>query len=383
MATVGVDPLWMDFIMTPSPADSSAGPSKRPSLRSVAEAAGVSAMTVSRVLRNYPAISESVRARVQKAVRSLGYLPDPEMAKLMHHLRKRRKPAFQASICALTTRGPDAPPSTYCDGIELGAEQRAEALGYSFSTLQIGPSRETWRTLPRILRSRGVEGVVLLPMLTPAKFDGLLDWRDFSIVSTTSSVLSPALHAVLPHHFKNSQMLAERLFALGYRRIGVVINFEQTQRLSHALTAAVTWHGLLHEGRCVPPLIYSGRSPLGLEEWFQREQPDVIVTHIQRLCREFAERLGLSLPGPVGVVSANTEPGAPCAGINECPEDIGCTAIDLLAGMIQRGVRGIPEMPTTTQVPGFWVNARSCPKRRTTPPKAAPPTGTPAVYLER
>ena len=369
--------------MAPSPDTNSSAAGKRPTLRSVATAAGVSAMTVSRVLRNYPAISAAVRTKVQKAARALGYLPDPELGKLMHHLRKRRKPAFQASICALTTRGPDAPASSYCEGIQLGAAQRAEELGYSFSTLQIGETRETWGTLPRILRSRGVEGVLLLPMLTPAKFTGLLDWDGFSMVSTTSSVLTPRLHSVLPHHFRNSQMAAEHLHALGYRRVGVVINFPQTQRLNHALTAAIAWHGLFHEGYCVPPLIYSGPTPLGLEEWFRREQPDVIVTHLQRLCREFATRLDLRIPGPVGLVSANTTPGGDFAGINECPEDIGCTAIDLLAGMVQRGVRGIPKMPTTTQVAGHWLNGPSCLKRRHVPARIPSRAGSPAVYLEK
>jgi DNA-binding LacI/PurR family transcriptional regulator len=283
----------------------------------------------------------------------------------------------------LTTRGPDAPVSSYCDGIQAGAAQRAEELGYSFSTLQIGQTRDSWRTLPRILRSRGVEGVVLLPMLTPAKFVGLLDWRDFSVVSTTSSVLTPRLHSVLPHHFRNSQMAAEHLHTLGYRRVGVVINFPQTQRLNHALTAAIAWHGLLHEGYCVPPLIYSGPTPLGLEAWFRREQPDVIVTHLQRLCREFSNRLDLPVPGPVGFVSANTVPEGDFAGINECPAEIGSTAIDLLAGMVQRGVRGIPTTPTTTQVAGHWLDGPSCSRRRKVSRRIASPAGSPAVYLEK
>ncbi len=369
--------------MIPPSEATPSGPAKRPSLRSVAEAAGVSAMTVSRVLRNQPSISAPLRAKVLNAVRTLGYTPDPQVAKLMHHLRLRRKPAFETAICALTTRGPDAPPHFYFEGIESGAAQRAKAAGFSFSTLQIGSTPETWRPLPRILRSRGVEGVILLPMLLPIALDGLLDWEEFSVVAATFSVLSPQLHAAQPHHFRNSRRLAEQVSALGYRRIGVVANVEQTQRTDHSLNAAVIWHELLQQGNFVPPLLYSGTNPRDLEEWYRREQPDVIVTHVPRLCHAFAARLGLPIPGPVGFVSANTMPGTEIAGINERPSDVGSTAVDLLAGLIHRGVRGLPALPSTTQVPGHWVDAPSCPPRRPAAAKPSPAIGSPAVYLEK
>lgn len=340
-------------------------------------------MTVSRVLRNQSSISEALRARVLKAVRASGYTPDPQVTKLMHHLRARRKPAPQTAICALTTRSPEAPVHFYFEGIAAGSAQRAKAAGFSFSTLQIGTTPESWRTLPRILHSRGVEGVILLPMLLPIALDGLLDWNEFSVVAASLSVLSPQLHAAQPHHFRNARLLAERVSALGYRRIGVVANFEQTQRTGHALNAAVIWHELLQQGDFVPPLLYSGAAPADLEGWYRRERPDVIVTHLPRLCHAFAERLGLTIPGPVGFVSANVKPGGEIAGVNERPQDVGSAAVELLASLIHRGIRGIPELPTTTHVPGQWVDAASCPPRRPGPAARATRAGSPAVYLEK
>lgn len=340
-------------------------------------------MTVSRVLRNHPSVSSAVRTKVQKALRTLGYMPDPEVAKLMHHLRRRRKPAFQAAICALSTRGPDARHHFYFENLEVSIERRAQELGYAFSKLQIGTTRDTWRTLPRILRSRGVEGVVLLPMLLPIDLAGLLNWKDFCVVSATSSVRAPRLHSAQPHHLLNARLLAEKLTALGYRRIGVVANLEQTQRTNHALNSAVIWHSLLQQGVFVPPLLYTGVTPADLGKWFQRERPDVIVTHIPRLCHEFAARLGLPIPGPVGFVSANANPGSEIGGINERPYEVGAAAIDLLANQIHRGVRGIPTLPTTLQVPGTWVDAPSCPKRRPTAASVSFSSDSPAVYLEK
>src|SRR5699024_1147109 len=47
--------------------------SDRPSMRQVAETAGVSHMTVSRVLNGHPSIKESTRDKVLLAVEQLGY----------------------------------------------------------------------------------------------------------------------------------------------------------------------------------------------------------------------------------------------------------------------------------------------------------------------
>ena len=97
------------MVAVPPPTDLTEARGPRPSLRVVAKAAGVSAMTVSRVLRDHPKVSAKMRAQVLKIAQELGYRPDPNVAKLMHHLRLRRKPAFQASICAVTTVPADAP----------------------------------------------------------------------------------------------------------------------------------------------------------------------------------------------------------------------------------------------------------------------------------
>ncbi len=51
-------------------------------LRAVAEAAGVSCSTVSRVINDMPRVSPSTRDRVWRVVREMGYQPDPIARKL-------------------------------------------------------------------------------------------------------------------------------------------------------------------------------------------------------------------------------------------------------------------------------------------------------------
>lgn len=336
-----------------------------PSIRTVARAAGVSAMSVSRVLRNHPAVSPAIRAAVQKAARVLGYRADPTMSKLMHQLRVRRKPAFQGSLCAITTVLPYAPYSTYAAGVLRGLERQSAVRGYSFSTLHVEPTPEWSRTLQRTLHNRGVEGVLLLPMAVPTTLPRLLDWREFSVVATTSSVTEPNVHRVFPNHFGNMTLLCASLRGLGYRRIGLVQSHEHVHRIYHAFNAAAAWDSIYRDDELVSPLIYEGPAPAKIAEWFKRERPDVIVTHSASLCGQFAKMLGLRIPGPVGFATTSTTAASGSAGIDELTGEIGATAVDLLAGLIQRGEKGVPAVPSITQLPGRWVPGRSCPRRRT------------------
>jgi DNA-binding LacI/PurR family transcriptional regulator len=343
------------------PSSSASGRSGRPSIRSVAALAGVSAMTVSRVLRNHPRVTADTRARVKKAAHHLGYQPDPQVSKLMHHLRVRRSPGFQAAICALTSFPAGVKFSNYTTDILAGAKRQAETRGYGFSLLHIGEN-ETARTLHRVVRSRGVEGIILLPMAMPVALPDLLDWNAFSVVGTTASVLAPEFHCAIPHHFKNMQLLCRELEARGYHRIGLVLSRDHVERVYHAYNAAVAWHGLYND-RFVAPLIYDGSLPRNLPSWCKQEQPDVVVTNTERLCREFAHLLGRKIPGAIGFASTNTTRDSTTAGIDERPSGIGAVAVDLLTSMIQRGEKGVPAVATSTSLQGRWVTGRSCPRR--------------------
>src|SRR5688500_3309706 len=86
--------------VTPAPDLSS---DQRPTLRMIAQRAGLSGSAVSMALRTHPRISAATRERVQRIARELGYRPDPDVAKLMNHLRLRHKPRFNVSLVALTT----------------------------------------------------------------------------------------------------------------------------------------------------------------------------------------------------------------------------------------------------------------------------------------
>lgn len=337
--------------------------SNRITLREVASRAGVSAMTVSRALRNHPEVSTATKTSILEIAAKLGYHPDPELTRLMVHLRSTRNPGYKASLCALSD-GPEATMHHYAVRVLGGARLRARELGYSLEVMRIPDGEAPRMALRRILASRGIEGLLLLPMNGPQSLDGLLDWAAFSVVAATSSIASPQFHQVSPRHFTNTLMLCEELRSRGYRRIGLVIDESQDLRVGHAFTGALARHGLFEGGEFVPPLCYNAASLTGLGAWFKKHKPDCIVTGREDHIPLFARVLKLRVPGQLAFASTNAVPDSGGAGIDERPYEIGRWSIDLLTTMVQRGEKGIPTVSMASMIAGRWIDGISCPKKR-------------------
>lgn len=332
-------------------------PDPRPTIRTLAAHAGVSSATVSLALRGHPRISAGTRKRVQRAALELGYRPDPQVAKLMLHLRLARNPTYQASIAALTTV-PVGDETAYMAEIIRSARSRAERLGYGFTLFRLEDPLKPDRTLQRMLRSRGVEGIVLLPIATPRDVSDLLKWKDFSVVTTTYGVLAPQFHRVVPHQFGNALEICRHLAKRGNRRIGLVLPAQQDVRVHHGFSAAVAWQGTIGGTEFVLPCIHDGPLPGGEEvrAWFAREKPDAIITSGDVTCAPIMELLGMKPNGPVTFVSASKADRTGVGGIDERPEEIGAAAIEHLATMIQHGEKGAPAVPRVIMIDGRWID---------------------------
>lgn len=346
-----------------------ASPKRAPTIRSIAQAAGVSPMTVSLALRDHPSAAAATRRRIQRFAAKLGYRPDPTIAKLMTHLRTQRSHRLQAALCCLTTFARlDGEP--YPTAIFHGAKQRAGELGYSMELLVVGQEpTATPARLERILRARGVQGLLLLPMATSGKFHGIDHWGRFSVVSATLSVTAPVTHRVVPNAFDNVLEICRKLNAQGRSRIGLVTTREQDARVGHRFTAAIGWHNRYACAQPVEPLVLD--QPIGVEfaDWFRREKPDAIIGHSAGELTEIENLLPPERRRRLTLVSTSKVRGddrVDYAGIDERPEEIGRASTDLLASLIQHGDRGLPTIPRVTMIEGIFVDGKTAatPSRR-------------------
>ena len=353
-------------------------PPNRPTLRTLAAEAGVSPMTVSLALRNNPGVSTATRERIQKLAAERDYRPDPAVTKLMYHLRARRPTRFHASICGLTERWPTGNEvrHIFTERLLTGLRERAADLGYAFSLVyfdELGGSRQ----LHRMLLSRGIEGLVVLPLLQPRDLSELLDWQLFSTVAVTSSVIAPRFHTVIPQHFDNMLLACRQLTDAGFRRIGLALPMDWDLRVNHQWAGAITWHNLFGGSEAVRPFIGEAHGPVldptALRAWLLEQKPDVVVCDDIGMSNvhDAIHSLPAAKRPQLATLNWSTIRGE--SGINQRVELIGAAAIDTLAGMIVHSEKGIPAAPYTTTVLGSWVPpelpARKMPARR----KAAAP----------
>ena len=339
----------------------------RVTMRSLAEAAGVSVQAVSLALRNHPTVGRATRERIQALARTLGYAPDPHLVKLMHHLRAGREKTFTASVCALTTR-PSTAEEPFCDLLLAGAREAARAAGFALHVVHVEPGDLAGERLPRMLRQRGVEGLILLPMAGLETLDRLVDWREFSVVTATLSVSSPQFDRVVADHFLNNFTLGEHLRELGYRRPGLVIHAKHDKRCGHCITAAHAWQGIYGGGGPVEAHVCDRIESGAFRRWLRAEAPDVLLAEHDEFARELQKMRGLT--GKLPLVSCSARPDQlgsfPFPGNYDKPREIGAEAVEKLARKIALGQRGVPENPRTTLVRGAWVGSLPAPRRTVT-----------------
>jgi LacI family transcriptional regulator len=121
-------------------------------LKDIAERAGVSVMTVSKVMRDAPDVSAATKARIRQLAAEMGYMPD----RIAQGLRNRSTRLFGIVISAATN-------PIYARML-MAIEDHANEIGYDLivaHSLNI-PERE--ETLIRRFLSRRVEGIFLVPV---------------------------------------------------------------------------------------------------------------------------------------------------------------------------------------------------------------------------
>ena len=121
-------------------------------LKDIAAQAGVSVMTVSKVLRDAPDISEATKGRVKLIARQMGYVPDSNA----QCLRTRRSKFLGVIISAIT--------NPIFARVLLAIEESAHELGYEIILAQTLNREEREEACIRRLLSRRVDGLFISPV---------------------------------------------------------------------------------------------------------------------------------------------------------------------------------------------------------------------------
>ncbi|MEU6151113.1 LacI family DNA-binding transcriptional regulator [Actinosynnema sp. NPDC047251] len=179
-------------------------------IKDVAQHAGVSTATVSRVLNGHAAPTEETRSRVLAAVDELGYRPNA----LARSLRTTATTTLGLVISDLV--------NPFFAEIARAVEEEARAHGYCVIVANADESADQQATYVRTLLDRRVDGLLVCPATDDPSWIAEVEAADVPLVLLDRTVEGAACPVVRADGAQALADLADALRAAGHRRVGVI-----------------------------------------------------------------------------------------------------------------------------------------------------------------
>lgn len=330
----------------------------RATLSDIARKLDVSKMTVSRALRGERYVAPALREKIRRTAADMSYQPDPDIAKLMTHMRRGRKAASPRTLAFIWAErdAEGVAKSSWSQQLVTGAQRRSRQLGFHLEEFYLAARGMTARRLSGILEARGIPGFILSPLLSRSRGHVSMAWEKFSSVVIGLGFARPQLHRVHHHHFLGMMTALRMLKKQGFKRIGFYCGSTIDERMFRAWSACfMAHHPLAQPGN----LLALRKSPSRNDfiAWVRAARPEVVIDggHIVKMWLEAVPQV--RRPGHVTL--AWRADMAEVAGIDQQADVLGAAAIDLLATQYQQNERGIPESPKIVMTEGVWRGPRA------------------------
>lgn len=190
--------------------------SRRPTIKEVAQLAGVSFKTVARVANNEPCVSEETRGAVLKTMKQLGYSPNVSARQL------RSNRSFLIALASSVAADPSTTASAmYLAGAQPGAVRRCREVGYHLAMEEVSFGAEA-AAVKRLEQLR-VDGVIVLPPLSQDfAFIKALQSKGQRYVLIASDKYDQSAPMVSIDDRKGSYEMTKLLIKLGHRKIAYI-----------------------------------------------------------------------------------------------------------------------------------------------------------------
>jgi len=201
----------------------------------IAHAAGVSKSTVSLVLQASPLVNEATRAKVNAAIRDLGYVYNRGAANL-------RQPASSRIIGIVVN---DLTNSFFAE-LAVGMDMVLQSAGYVQFLSNSAESLDRQRQVIASMREHGISGLIL----SPARGTEAADLKPLTasgvpVVAVVRNVVGAKVSTLFSDNHAGAKDAVRHLIALGHRRIAFLggiasttVFAERTQGWRDALAEA-------------------------------------------------------------------------------------------------------------------------------------------------
>lgn len=185
----------------------------------IAHAAGVSKSTVSLVLQSSPLVNEATRARVNAAIRELGYVYNRGAANLRQSNAKSR---IVGIVVNDLTNG-------FFAELAVGVDTVVQSAGFVQFLANTGESVGRQREVVASMREHGISGLIVSPArgTEAADFKALTD-AGIPVVLVVRNVPGARVSSLVSDNHAGSFAAVEHLAELGHRRIAFLGGFPDT-----------------------------------------------------------------------------------------------------------------------------------------------------------
>jgi LacI family transcriptional regulator len=181
-----------------------------PTLLDVARRAGVSPMTVSRVVNGSGPVSARLRSRVERALAETGYLPNT----VARNLRTSRTDAIALVLPDMT--------NPFFTTLAHGVEASARSADISLLLANSDEREEEERRLVSLLLQRQVDGLLIVPAETGEATVRRCRDHGVPLVVVDRRPQVPGVDVVRADSERGAEELGRLLVSLGHRRIAVL-----------------------------------------------------------------------------------------------------------------------------------------------------------------
>ncbi len=323
-------------------------------MKHVAQAAGVSVMTVSLALRRDPSIPAATRDRVLGVAAKIGYRRNPLVAALMANLRGLHPSGRDAHVIAYVESYPLTATLQQTGSLRRfreGAVAGAARHGYRLQVFRLGETGLSEKRLEQVLTARGIRGVVFAPF--PKTGSALtLPWENHALAALGFSLAKPPMHRAVNHQVHSIRLAIAKLLELGYRRVGLVLSRHEDARVERNWLSSVllAQHENAGTDRSFPLFFEERIERRPLRVWLRQHRPDVVVS------TEEGVPAMIGRGRRIGFAHMHLTPEQEgSSGIDQNNERVGAAAVDLVVEQLHANQFGFPENPKTVLIEGRWV----------------------------
>ena len=284
----------------------SGGGGRGVTLLDVARHAGVSPMTVSRVINNNKSVDDKLRSRVKASIEALNYSPNLVGRSL------RTSGSYQLGMLHSN------PSSAYLNQFLVGALQQSSVTGSTLVLEPCGGLNSQRGAVERLLGAR-VDGVILPPPLCDSKAAlNHLREEGVAIVAFATGRPVEGISSVRIDDYEGARVMTEYLIQLGHRKIGFI---EGDPKHTPAALRSAAFFATMEEAKLeVPPArvaqgLFTYRSGLAAAERLLKckDPPTAIFSSNDDMAAaviSVAHGLGLKVPEQLTVCGFDDTPVA-------------------------------------------------------------------------